>query len=549
MSDTPVLEVRDLRVGFHSGRNYVDAVDGIDFYVRRGETLVILGESGSGKSVSASVILDLLDIPPAEISAGEVLFHHRNLLDMPPADRRAINGRRIAMIFQDSLAHLNPVYTVGWQVAEVFRAHNEVPAGGALPAAIGLLERVGIPDAAERAHHYPHQFSGGQRQRVMIAMALALNPELLVADEPTTALDATIQKQILELLRDLQAERGMSLVMITHDLAVAASVGDRVAVMHRGRIVETGPVREVFEKPRHAYTRELLAAAPRSVTTALPASVAAEAPLLAVRDLAKTYRIPGGIVARGRDVAAVRGVSFTLCRGETLAVVGESGSGKSTVARLLVRLNEPTGGTALYRGRNIFEMSRAELLATRRRIQMVFQDPNGSLNPRMSVEEIVAESWAIHGTLPPRPERRRRVGELLELVGMEPSHALRYPHQFSGGQRQRIAIARALASEPELLICDEAVSALDVSKQAQIIDLLADLRERLGLSFIFITHDLAVARAFAHRVLVMRNGEIVEEGPVETIFGHPSHPYTKQLLDAVPTPKWDATPGTGQPAA
>ncbi|MGH6903626.1 MAG: dipeptide ABC transporter ATP-binding protein, partial [Geminicoccaceae bacterium] len=429
---------------------------------------------------------------------------------------RRINGREIAMIFQDTLAHLNPVYSVGWQIAETIRAHGEASARAARARAVALLERVGIPEPGRRADDYPHQFSGGQRQRVMIAIALALRPDVLIADEPTTALDVTVQAQILALLAELQAETGMGLLLITHDLGVVAQIADRVAVMHEGRIVETGPVRQIFHAPAHPYTRRLMAAIPgRQAALRQGGGPARAEPLLRVQDLAKHYEVTTGLMRRrtGEVVRAVDGVSFDLNAGETLGLVGESGSGKSTLARTLLRLEEPTGGTARYRGQDVLELSPAELLRFRRTIQVVFQDPYASLNPRMTVAQIVAEPWAIHPDVLPKPRWQARVCELLEQVGMQAEHARRYPHQFSGGQRQRIAIARALALQPELIICDEAVSALDVSIQAQVIALLAELQGAFGLAYIFIAHDLPVVRHFADRVLVMHQGRIVEQGP------------------------------------
>jgi peptide/nickel transport system ATP-binding protein len=443
------------------------------------------------------------------------------------------------MIFQDTLAHLNPVYSVGWQIAETLRAHGQASAAAARARAVALLERVGIPEPARRADDYPHQFSGGQRQRVMIAMALALRPDVLIADEPTTALDVTVQAQILALLAELQAETGMGLVLITHDLGVVAEVASRVAVMQGGRIVETGPVRQIFHEPRHAYTRRLMAASPgRQGELRDGGGQAGREPLLRVQGLAKHYEITTGLMRRktGQVVRAVDGVSFDLDAGETLGLVGESGSGKSTLARTLLRLEEPTAGTARYRGDDIVELSPAGLLRFRRLMQVVFQDPYASLNPRMTVAQIVAEPWAIHRGVLPRARWHARVCELLEQVGMHPEHARRYPHQFSGGQRQRIAIARALALQPEVIICDEAVSALDVSIQAQVIALLSELRASLGLAYIFIAHDLPVVRHFTDRVMVMYQGKIVEQGPTEEIFARPTHPYTQRLLAASPVP-------------
>ena len=514
-----LLEVRNLSVRFHTAKGPVVAVDDVSWHLDRGETLAILGESGSGKSVSSSAIMNLIDCPPGEITSGEIWFDGHDLLGLDDEARRALNGKRIAMIFQDPLSHLNPVYTVGWQIAETVTAHGR-PSDLAWSRARELVERVGIPDPDAALKKYPHQFSGGQRQRLMIAMALALKPDVLIADEPTTALDVTVQAEVLTLLEELQAETGMGLVLITHDLGVVAEVADRVVVMEKGRIVESGTPRAIYHAPAHPYTQKLVAAAPGKGEMRNPAQDVS--PILSCHDLAKSY---GGF-------DALKGVSFDLMKGETLAVVGESGSGKSTVARLILRLEEATRGRAVWKDEDLLTKTPREMAAVRRQMQMVFQDPTQSLNPRMSVHQIVSEGWAIHPGVLDRRHWRDRVVELLEQVGLSADHADRYPHQFSGGQRQRIAIARALALQPEMIICDEAVSALDVSIQAQVIDLLGELRDRFGIAFIFIAHDLPVVRDFADRVLVMRAGEIVEQGTVRQIFERPSETYTQRLLAA-----------------
>ncbi|GAA2153323.1 ABC transporter ATP-binding protein [Kitasatospora kazusensis] len=514
-----VLEVRDLHVEFAGA----EAVAGVGFELAAGETLGIVGESGSGKSTTALALLRML---PAggRISVGSVLLDGQDLATLPEPALRAVRGRRIAMIFQDPMSSLNPVLTVGRQLDEALRAHGSDGRAKRAARAVELLDLVGIPDAARRLRDHPHQFSGGQRQRVMIALALAGDPDVLVADEPTTALDPTVQQQILRLLERINRERGTALVLISHDLGVIAQTCRRVLVMHQGRVVEHGPTEEVLTRPRHTYTARLLAAVPRLDE---PSSAAAHAtpagdPLLTVSGLRGTYG------PRRRPVTALDGVDLVLRPGETLGLVGESGSGKSTLARALVRAHPPTAGDIRYRGEDL-----AVSRAARREIQMVFQDPYSSLNPRMTVGQILAEPLIAHG-LGDRAERSPRVAELLRQVGLDPASADRHPRAFSGGQRQRIGIARALAPRPSVLICDEPVSALDVSVQAQMLDLLAGLQRDLGLAILFIAHDLAVVRQVSHRIAVMHQGRIVETGPADQIVTDPGHPYTAALLAAVP---------------
>ncbi|MEQ3626242.1 MAG: ABC transporter ATP-binding protein [Celeribacter sp.] len=529
-----LLEVRDLSICFHSRGRTVKAVNGVNWHLDRGETLAILGESGSGKSVSASAVMGIIDMPPGEIVSGSITFDGQDLLNLPPHKRQKINGRRIAMIFQDTLAALNPVYSIGRQISESMAVHGKSPSE-ARARAIELLERVGIAEPERRFHDYPHQFSGGQRQRVMIAAAIAMEPDVLIADEPTSALDVTVQAGILKLLKKLQAETGMSILIITHDLGVAAEVADRVVVMNQGEVVEQGGVSDVLNRPQHSYTKRLLAAVPGRHGYTRTETERGEI-LLEVENLSKHYGITKGFmkVATGRAIRALDEVSLTLAKGEVLGIVGESGSGKSTLVNTLLGLTSPTSGDVRFRGQSMLSENQREMRALRRQVQVVFQDPTASLNPRMSVARIISEPWAIHRDVLPRSQWRDRVAELLEQVGLPAACATRYPHQFSGGQRQRIAIARALALQPEVIICDEAVSALDVSIQAQVIELLKDLKRQHGLSYLFVAHDLPVVRDFADRTIVMQNGKIVESGRTEDVFERPQHIYTQNLLASRP---------------
>jgi peptide/nickel transport system ATP-binding protein len=611
-----LLSVRDLRMGFASGRTVLAAVDGIDFDLRAGETLALLGESGCGKSATALSLLRLL--PAAgRILGGDVCFEGDDLLRLPETEMRAVRGGGMAMIFQEPATSLNPVLTVGRQIGEVLERHMGLAGDAARTRCVELLTAVGIADPQRRLDEYPFQLSGGMKQRVMIAVALAGNPRLLVADEPTTALDVTIQAQILDLLRRLQAERGMGMLLITHDLGVVAQMAQRVAVMYAGQIVEEAPREAFFDTPRHPYTVKLFAALPDlarrggrletisgqvPALSAMPAGCrfaercphawarcrdempalhetendghrvrchlleepgravahvadaadatmtaaiaeARQTPLLQVDDLRVHFPIRRGILQRTvGHVKAVDGISLELARGRTLALVGESGCGKTTVGKAILQLIKPTGGSAQLDGRELTGLSRGTLRPLRRRMQMIFQDPFASLNPRLSVGEIIGEGMSALGVKSEQANKAGAIAVLLQQVGLDAAAATRYPHEFSGGQRQRIAIARALAVQPELIVCDEPTSALDVSVQAQILNLLKALQDDLGLAYLFITHNFAVVEYLAHEVAVMYLGRIVERGSVEEVLRSPQHPYTRALLSAVPSPRLDEQP-------
>ena len=534
MTDT-LLKVEDLRVEFGPRAAPVAAVDGLGFQIARGETLVLVGESGSGKSLTALAVTRLLPAA-ARIAGGRVTLGELDLLGLPARRLCEVRGKRIGFVFQEPQVALNPVMRVGDQVAEVLRQHLGLRGSALRRRVIEALDAVGIPEPERRARDYPHQYSGGMKQRAMIAIALAGEPELLIADEPTTALDVTLQAQILALLKAEQQRRGMGMLFITHDFGVAWQVADRVAVLQAGRLVESAPREEFYRAPRHAYSRALFAALPRLERrpVVLPPATG-PTPLLEVEDLRVRFPIRRGILRRTVDyVRAVDGVSFTLAAGETLAIVGESGSGKTTLGRGILRLLPLAGGSVRFRGEDLARLSGAELRRRRRHLQIVFQDSYAAMNPRMLVGDIIQEGMRAQGIGATRQARETRVAELLRQVGLDAAHARRYPHEFSGGQRQRICIARALAVEPALIVCDEPTSALDVSVQAQILELLRDLQQRLGLAFLFITHNLGVVAQLAHRVAVMHQGVVVESGPVGEVLFAPRHPYTRQLLAAVP---------------
>jgi peptide/nickel transport system ATP-binding protein len=562
-STEPVVRVDDLRVTFPTMDGDVHAVDGLSFEVPAGGALGIVGESGSGKSVTSLALMGLHRGSRARIT-GAIEVAGRDVVTASDRELRRMRGNDIAMVFQDPMQSLHPQYTIGNQLVEAYRVHHpRATRAQARQRAVESLERVGIPEPATRVNSYPHEFSGGMRQRVVIAMGLMCDPKVLLADEPTTALDVTVQAQVLDLLDELRRDLGMGLILVSHDLAVVAGSVDEVVVMRRGVAVERGDVRTVLSAPEHPYTRALLDAVPRvevsraqrrasdradrverdkreGTTTApgefqafTPGGTTGDTPLLRVEDLAQRFRVRGGMWGRSTDFWAVKGVSFELRQGETLGVVGESGSGKSTLSRMVMRLLEPTRGRVEFGGRDITHLSERELRPLRRDVQMVFQNPYSSLNPRVTVGDAIGTALRVQGERDGK-KVRMRVQELLERVGLEPGHYNRFPHAFSGGQRQRIAIARALILKPKLIICDEPVSALDVSTQDQVLRLLSELQDDFGLTYIFVAHDLAVVRQVSDRVAVMRKGEIVEMGDSDSVYESPQSEYTRQLLTAAP---------------
>ncbi|PYB72382.1 MULTISPECIES: ABC transporter ATP-binding protein [Rhizobium] len=527
----PIIDARHVAVTFKVENGEVDAVKDVSFQLYRGETIAVVGESGSGKSVTARAVMGLLTKRASVSKASSIAYDGQNVLKFSDRQRRALRGNRISMIFQEPMSSLNPVYTIGAQIIEAIRVHQKMSRQQATDRTLELLRQVQIPDPESRFNQYPHQLSGGQRQRVMIAMALANNPDVLIADEPTTALDVTVQAQILNLIRDLQKTLGMAVILITHDLTVVRQFSDYVYVMQSGEVKEHNTTAELFRSPQHPYTRHLLASEPSGKANPMPAG---SATILEGRDVRVSFMLKAGgfFKPRLKELVAVDSLNLKLHRHETLGLVGESGSGKTTFGQALIRLQAVEGGEIFFDGQSIETRSREQMRPLRSRMQVVFQDPFSSLNPRMSVGQIIEEGLIVNGLGSTRSERLDRVREALASAGLPTNILARFPHEFSGGQRQRIAIARAVALEPEFILLDEPTSALDLSVQAQIIDLLRKLQDEKGLSYLFISHDLKVVRALCHRVVVMQHGRIVEEGPVEDVLSHPKTAYTERLVRA-----------------
>ncbi|AJG22962.1 dipeptide ABC transporter ATP-binding protein [Cupriavidus basilensis] len=543
---TPVLDIQDLSIRLPAGGDRALAVQAASLTLEAGQTLCVVGESGSGKSMIANAVMGLLPRPHVEPVAGRILFEGQDLLQLDDDAMRELRGQKIGMVFQEPMTALNPVMRIGDQIAEVFDAHQRLGAAEKRKRIVAALADVGLPDPELLYDSYPFRLSGGQRQRVMIACAMALEPRLLIADEPTTALDVTTQAQILQLIRDLQKRRGMAVLFITHDFGVVSEIADQVVVMQTGTIVEAGPAARVLTDPQHSYTRKLISAIPGGHLRQPPVQVEVNR-VLQVQDLCKTYRTGGGLLRRGREVQAARNVNFELLRGQTLGLVGESGSGKSTVGRCIVGLAPFDSGRIVINGRNLSQGG-GLLQRAGGKLQMVFQDPYASLNPRHRVGAAIAAGPIAQGVS--RQEAQARTLELLGLVGLGPEAAERYPHEFSGGQRQRIGIARALAMQPELLVADEPVSALDVSVQAQVLELFAKVREQFKLAMVFITHDLRVAAQMCDKIAVMQRGEVVEYGETARVLSAPEHAYTRKLIDAIPrlARVQEATEGPAAPA-
>ncbi|WP_338808878.1 ABC transporter ATP-binding protein [Agrobacterium leguminum] len=530
-NDAAIIDARNIAVTFRVEHGTVEAVKDISFQLYRGETIAIVGESGSGKSVTARTIMGLLTKRASVAKSATVRFNGDDILKFSSRQRRALRGNRISMIFQEPMSSLNPIYTIGSQIVEAIRVHSKLSRKEAEARALDLLRQVQIPEPEARLKQYPHQLSGGQRQRVMIAMALSNDPDVLIADEPTTALDVTVQAQILNLIRDLQKKRGMAVVLITHDLTIVKQFSDYVYVMQHGEMREHNTTEKLFEAPQHPYTKKLLASEPHGTAKPLPENSGVLLTASGVR-VSFMMRYGGLFKPELKELIAVDSLGLTLNRHETLGLVGESGSGKTTFGQSLLRLNEPVAGEVVFDGEKVDGRSRAEMRPLRSRMQIVFQDPFASLNPRMTIGQIIEEGLVVNGLGRTKAERLDRVRDALEAAGMPGNILSRFPHEFSGGQRQRIAIARAVALEPEFILLDEPTSALDLSVQAQIIDLLRKLQDERGLSYLFISHDLKVVRALCHRVIVMQRGQIVEQGPVEDVLTNPKTEYTQRLVRA-----------------
>ncbi|NER13186.1 dipeptide ABC transporter ATP-binding protein [Leptobacterium flavescens] len=555
-----LLTVKDLSIGFKTDGNFRDVVEGISFSLQENEILGIVGESGSGKSVSSLALLGLLPKGISRISKGEVLFEDRDLTGLPEKDFKLIRGSEISMIFQEPMSSLNPSLSCGFQVMEILLQHTSLSRKQAKEETIALFDKVKLPEPERIFESYPHQISGGQKQRVMIAMAIACKPKILIADEPTTALDVTVQKEIIALLKSLQQETGMSIIFISHDLNLVSEIADRVLVMYKGSIVEQGEAEKVFKEPQHNYTQALLSSKPPldKRLKKLPVIqdfmdghfseeiISAEdrkkhhkelydqPPLLEVIDVEKEYITKAGLFSKKTSFKAVNGISFKLYEGETLGLVGESGCGKSTLGNAILQLDKATAGSILYRGRDISGLKKEEIRKLRKEIQVIFQDPYSSLNPRIPIGKAISEPMKVHGLYENDRSRKEKTIEILEAVGLQADHYNRYPHEFSGGQRQRIGIARTIGLQPKLIICDESVSALDISVQAQVLNLLNELKENFGFTYIFISHDLSVVKFMSDQLLVMNEGKIEELGDADHIYDQPSRAYTKKLIDAIP---------------